>query len=221
VSSSSPRRERILQAAERLFRHYGPAKTTMAEIARASGVGVGSLYLDFASKDAILGELGTARVRRVAERMREAGSGEGSARERLVRMLEARVVALFDVADEGRHACDLLRCNNGHAPGASDVETSARSAESPAAVSIGFGAPERALLLEALAEVVGHGDGGTGDGGIGAEHALNLLEIAFAALTPPQLYRLDRQTALVLASGLARAAVYGLGAATEGSAAQR
>lgn len=104
MSSSPPRRERILQAAERLFRHYGPAKTTMAEIARASGVGVGSLYLDFASKDAILDELGTARVRRVAERMREAGRCEGSARERLVKMLETRVAALFDVADEGRHA---------------------------------------------------------------------------------------------------------------------
>lgn len=210
MSSPSPRRVRILQAAERLFRHYGPAKTTMAEIARASGVGVGSLYLDFASKDAILDELGTARVRRVAERMREAGSSEGSARERLVKMLEERVVALFDVADEGRHACDLLRCNNGQAPGAGELETSARSGESSAAVSIGFGGPERELLLEALVEVVGPGDGSTG-----AEHALHLLEIAFAALTPPQLYRLDRQTALVLASGLARAAVYGLGAPSE------
>jgi len=202
-----------LQAAERLFRHYGPAKTTMAEIARASGVGVGSLYLDFTSKDAILEELGTARVRRVAERMREAGAGECSARERLVKMLEARVVALFDVADEGRHACDLLRCHNGQAPGAvGEQETSARAGESPAGASIGFGAPERELLLEALAEVVGRGDGG-----LGAERALHLLEIAFAALTPPQLYRLDRQTALVLASGLARAAVYGLGALSEPS----
>jgi AcrR family transcriptional regulator len=182
----------------------------MAEIARASGVGVGSLYLDFASKDAILDELGTERVRRVAERMREAGSGEGSARERLVRMLETRVVALFDVADEGRHACDLLRCHGGRTNGASELETSARTVESMAAVSIGFGGPERELLLDALAEVVGRGDGG-----LSAEHSLHLLEIAFAALTPPQLYRLDRQTALMLASGLARAAVYGLGAPSE------
>jgi AcrR family transcriptional regulator len=203
MSSSPPRRERILEAAERLFRHYGPSKTTMADIARACGVGVGSLYLDFPSKDAILGELGHARVRRVAERMREAAAGETSARERLVRMLEARVEALFDVADEGRHACDLVRCH----PAPSDAPAPRSAEPSP---TIGFGAPERALLRSALAEVLqAEGDG--------VERALELLELAFAALTPPQLYRLDRSTAALLAAGLARAAVYGLGAPTGAS----
>jgi len=45
------RRRVILDTAARLLRHYGPAKTTMADIARAADIAVGSVYLEFASKE--------------------------------------------------------------------------------------------------------------------------------------------------------------------------
>ncbi len=45
------RAERILEAASDLFAHYGYDKTTMEDIARASGVSKGALYLHFRSKD--------------------------------------------------------------------------------------------------------------------------------------------------------------------------
>ncbi len=48
------KRRRILEAARKRFRHYGVKKTRMQEIARDSGVAVGTLYLYFKNKDDLL-----------------------------------------------------------------------------------------------------------------------------------------------------------------------
>jgi AcrR family transcriptional regulator len=48
------KRQRILLAARKRFRHYGVRKTTMQEIARDAGVAVGTLYLYFKDKDDLL-----------------------------------------------------------------------------------------------------------------------------------------------------------------------
>jgi TetR/AcrR family fatty acid metabolism transcriptional regulator len=48
------KRQRILEAARKRFRHYGVRKTTMHEIARDAGVAVGTLYLYFKDKDDLL-----------------------------------------------------------------------------------------------------------------------------------------------------------------------
>jgi AcrR family transcriptional regulator len=48
------KRQRILEAARKRFRHYGVKKTTMQEIARDAGVAVGTLYLYFKDKDDLL-----------------------------------------------------------------------------------------------------------------------------------------------------------------------
>jgi AcrR family transcriptional regulator len=45
--------ERILEAAERLFRHYGYNKTTVADIARELGMSPANVYRFFASKEQI------------------------------------------------------------------------------------------------------------------------------------------------------------------------
>ena len=45
------RREQILEAALRLFRRYGFRKTTVDEIASEAGIGKGSVYLEFPSKE--------------------------------------------------------------------------------------------------------------------------------------------------------------------------
>ena len=110
--NEASRKDRILNVAEKLFRHYGPHKTTMADIAREAQVGVGSVYLDFASKEAILVELSRTRVRTVAGMMRSAAEG-APPEDRLRRMLEARVAAFLILAGEGVHACDLVQCHSG------------------------------------------------------------------------------------------------------------
>jgi AcrR family transcriptional regulator len=58
-------RERILEAARGLFAECGQA-TQMDDIARAAGVGVGTVYRHFATKDALLGELLRAKFARHA-----------------------------------------------------------------------------------------------------------------------------------------------------------
>jgi AcrR family transcriptional regulator len=45
--------ERILDAAEEVLRRYGPAKTTVVDVARALGVSHGSVYRHFPSKAAL------------------------------------------------------------------------------------------------------------------------------------------------------------------------
>jgi AcrR family transcriptional regulator len=48
------KRQRILDAARKRFRHYDVRKTRMQEIARDAGVAVGTLYLYFKDKDDLL-----------------------------------------------------------------------------------------------------------------------------------------------------------------------
>ena len=48
------KRQRIIDAARKRFRHFGVRKTTMQEIARDADVAVGTLYLYFKDKDDLL-----------------------------------------------------------------------------------------------------------------------------------------------------------------------
>ena len=105
------RRALILAAADRLLRHYGAQKTTVSDVAREAGVGVGSVYLEFPSKEAIVEELSRSRHREVLDAMRAAaGAGRRASGERLTRALDARLEAFFALADAGTHACDLVHC---------------------------------------------------------------------------------------------------------------
>jgi AcrR family transcriptional regulator len=105
------RRALILEVADRLLRHYGPQKTTVADVAREAGVGVGTVYLEFPSKDALVEELSRARYRGVLRAMREAATAEGRAMpEQLAGALDARLEAFLAIAEEGAHACDLVHC---------------------------------------------------------------------------------------------------------------
>jgi AcrR family transcriptional regulator len=52
--SLEDRAERIIQAAEKLFGHYGFEKTTLDEIAREAGISKASIYLEFSNKEEVL-----------------------------------------------------------------------------------------------------------------------------------------------------------------------
>ncbi len=107
------RREQILQAAERLLEHYGPQKTTVADVAREAGVGVGSVYLEFPSKEAIIEALSRARHDAVLAAMRAAAAQSGHAwSTRLSAVMDARLEAYFAQAASGIHARDLFYCTN-------------------------------------------------------------------------------------------------------------
>jgi AcrR family transcriptional regulator len=59
-------RERIVEAARRVFAEKG-ADAQMDDIARAAGVGVGTVYRHFPRKEALMGELVAARFRAFAD----------------------------------------------------------------------------------------------------------------------------------------------------------
>ncbi len=108
--NDTARRKAILEAASRLFGHYGPFKTTVADIARESRVGVGTVYLEFRSKDAILAELSRIRHERVLRAMERAWGDGTPAASRLELALVARLEAFLGCADGAPHGPDLLGC---------------------------------------------------------------------------------------------------------------
>jgi AcrR family transcriptional regulator len=73
-------RARVLAAAERVFAERGTAAST-EEVARAAGVGVGTVFRHFPSKEALLQALVVDRLARVAAEAREhtASSDAGAA----------------------------------------------------------------------------------------------------------------------------------------------
>jgi AcrR family transcriptional regulator len=65
-------RQKVLDAAARLFREKGYAGTTMRDVAERCGIRAASLYYHFPSKDEILAEVFDYGVRRVAGAVRTA-----------------------------------------------------------------------------------------------------------------------------------------------------
>lgn len=111
-SESSARRAEILRAAERLLEHYGFGKTTVADIAREARVGVGTVYLEFPSKSAIVAELSVQRYHCVLDAMRKAATRENSdAATRLQAIFDVRLEKLAGFARKGQHGGDLIRCS--------------------------------------------------------------------------------------------------------------
>ena len=86
----------ILDAADRLLARYGYKKMTMDDIAQEVGIGKGTIYLHFRSKE----EIALARVDRIVNhltgRLREIARSGDPAAERLRRMLLERVLFRFD-----------------------------------------------------------------------------------------------------------------------------
>jgi len=110
ASQRRARREQILGAAEELLQHYGYAKTTVADIARQAAVGVGSVYLEFRSKDEIVAALAEQRHCAVLEAMRRAAAGEGPFADRLVALIEERVAHFVRYLQQGQHGRDMITC---------------------------------------------------------------------------------------------------------------
>lgn len=163
------RRRHILGAAERLFRHYGPGKTTVADIAKAANVGVGTIYLEFPSKDAILVALSEERYGAILKAMQSAAVGEGRHAERLGQIFELRLDAFLEIAGTGVHAVDLVHCS---------------ACPAIHGVWLSFESRQRGLFEELLREASESGAFNCSDPGRSAGALLQ----AFSAFAPPVLY---------------------------------
>ena len=91
-SSDKPTRQRILEAAARLFSERGYAGASVRDIAAELGIANPSLYYHFSSKEEMLAELLSEPLRRVERAVEEAKGLTGEARAR--RIIEGLLEAL-------------------------------------------------------------------------------------------------------------------------------
>ena len=189
AASDPARREAILQTAERLFRHYGIGKTTVGDVARECGIGVGSVYLEFESKDAIVSELAVQRHVTVLDAMRRAAT-RGPYAERLSAALEARIEALFALNGLGAHSCDLVFCPS-------------------TAVKSAYGR----FRSDELEFVAGLLEDGTRAGEFAVDDALRTAELvqrAYATFSPPWIFEQRKRQVLSLARAMNALVLRGL-----------
>ncbi len=99
----------ILDAAARLFERYGYKKTTVEDIANEAGIGKGSVYLRFASKE----EIGMAWLHELHKHLfAEVTATERlDAKEKIADMVVKRVMSRFDIFTRHRSSLDEVLCS--------------------------------------------------------------------------------------------------------------
>lgn len=102
------KRQAILQASWRLIRHYGYAKTTITDIAREAGIGKGTVYLYFRSKDEIMLALADVTNERITRDLVRIAAGEEPAADRLRKCLLHRVMKIYDLVSRHPHGEDVI-----------------------------------------------------------------------------------------------------------------
>ena len=90
-------RDAILDATDRLLARFGYRKMTVEDIAAEAGIGKGTVYLHFSSKEEVV----LSHVDRIVDRLKQQhlaviARSETTAPERIRRMLLARVLFRFD-----------------------------------------------------------------------------------------------------------------------------
>jgi AcrR family transcriptional regulator len=190
--TTDDRRRAILECAARLFHHYGHSKTTVADIAREAHVGVGTVYLVFPSKEAIVEELSSSAHVRVLHAMRAVAEARAydSFGERLSGVMEARTAMFQKLAEEGQHACELVHCKSGPVK----------------SVHARFREEESALLETILEDARKTGEIAPLD----VKRAVALVQRAYATLSPPWLFEQAPDEAGRVAHEMCRLLLLGL-----------
>jgi AcrR family transcriptional regulator len=90
------RQDSILDAVDRLLARYGYRKMTIDDLAREAGIGKGTVYLHFRSKEDVVLSHMARIVDRLLRRLREIAAGDGEPAVKLREMLVLRVMFRFD-----------------------------------------------------------------------------------------------------------------------------
>src|SRR5947209_8557223 len=108
IVSSATTREAILDATDRLLARYGFRKMTIDDLAREVGIGKGSIYLHFTSKEEIALSHIDRMIERLKERLRRIAGGNATVEEKLKAMLIERVTYRFDSVQNYTQSLDEL-----------------------------------------------------------------------------------------------------------------
>jgi AcrR family transcriptional regulator len=108
ITTKEEVREAILDATERLLARYGYRKMTVEDIAREAGVGKGTIYLHFSSKEEVVLSHVDRIVDRVKERLWAIARFETTAAIRIRSMLLTRVLFRFDSIQHYTQSLDDL-----------------------------------------------------------------------------------------------------------------
>jgi AcrR family transcriptional regulator len=171
------RRRAILDAATRLFAHYGHAKMTIADIAREANVAVGSVYNEFDSKDAIVEALSGAAHVEVLDAMHAALRRKASSTfaERFTAVLVARTKSFALLRERGQHACELVHCR-------ADGVTAAKER---------YREQERAIFRRLIEDGEASGEAAAQK----PDRAAALVQRALASLSPPWIFSAEGDVA--------------------------
>jgi AcrR family transcriptional regulator len=101
-------RDLILDAIERLLARYGYRKTNMEDVAREAGIGKGTIYLYFPSKEEVALCSIDRVVARVHDKLRALAASEAPVPQRLREMLATRILVRFDSVQAYSESLDDL-----------------------------------------------------------------------------------------------------------------
>jgi AcrR family transcriptional regulator len=104
------REDLILDAADRLLARYGYKKMTVEDVAREAGIGKGTVYLHFPSKQEVVLSHVDRIVRRIVVQLQAIAENDSAAPDQLREILLLRVMFRFDaVQDYSQSISEVLR----------------------------------------------------------------------------------------------------------------
>lgn len=107
--SKEDKQTKILAVASQLFDRFGPKKATIDDIARAAGLGKGTIYLYFKSKDEIFLSVVRAELKTLLEQIRVALTAGGTTEDRLRRYMSVRFGHLEAMLARYHHRMEIVQ----------------------------------------------------------------------------------------------------------------
>ena len=109
---SPVRRQRLVEAAERLFSQIGYRAVTMAAIAAEAGLAKATVYAYFADKDEIFRAVGERVAASLMHAVEEGLAAEGTTAMRVAAALRAKDSLIYTLITASSHAGELLEARD-------------------------------------------------------------------------------------------------------------